>query len=687
MVSPHLPAPLLKLGFKEALEVLFHLPIRYEDETHLYPLEEALHIHDREVQTQGWIIKQDLVYRPRRQLIVTVKAGDSLVALRWFNFYPSQMKQMAVGRHIRFRGLIRTGFMGPEIVHPVVKVLDEDAPLPNTLTPVYSTIAGVSQLSIRKAILQFLKSPDLQKELADTLPPSLIQSYFPHLELPSLLTALNVLHQPAADDDLEAIANKTHPAWRRVQIEELLAQQVSLIRAKKDRQARLAPKIPVKTLANGLLSQFEKTLPFVLTGAQQRVWQEIQEDLSLGYPMNRLLQGDVGSGKTIIAALACLHVIDAGWQTAIMAPTEILAEQHYRKLSVWLNPLGVKIVWLTGSLKASEKNKAYEEIASGQAQLVIGTHALIQDAVQFKKLGFVVVDEQHRFGVKQRLTLQEKLTDELLSCHQLMMSATPIPRTLAMTFYADLEMSVIDELPPGRQAIVTKLMKEDRRDELVASMLKELKEGRQAYWVCPLIEESEAMQLQTATATYEYLQQAAPGLQIGLIHGRLKPSEKQDMMDRFVRGEIQVLVATTVIEVGVDVPKASLMVIENAERFGYAQLHQLRGRIGRGSDASICILLYGQQIGEAAKTRLQTIRETQDGFLIAEKDLELRGPGEILGSRQSGDALLRFVDLQREQGLIAQVQKLAWVMMDQYPEHIQAHLVRWLRHRVDFVKA
>ena len=331
--------------------------------------------------------------------------------------------------------------------------------------------------------------------------------------------------------------------------------------------------------------------------------------------------------------------------------------------------------------------KAYGVIASGQAQLVIGTHALIQEAVQFKKLGFVVVDEQHRFGVKQRLTLQEKLRDELLSCHQLMMSVTPIPRTLAMTFYADLEMSVIDELPPGRQAIVTKLMKEDRRDELVASMLKELKDGRQAYWVCPLIEESEALQLQTATATYEYLKEAAAGLNVGLIHGRLKPSEKQDVMDRFVRGEIQVLVATTVIEVGVDVPRASLMVIENAERFGYAQLHQLRGRIGRGSDASICILLYGQQIGESAKTRLQTIRETQDGFLIAEKDLELRGPGEILGSRQSGDALLRFVDLQREQGLIAQVQKLAWVMMDQYPEHIQAHLVRWLSHRVDFVKA
>jgi ATP-dependent DNA helicase RecG len=400
-----------------------------------------------------------------------------------------------------------------------------------------------------------------------------------------------------------------------------------------------------------------------------------------------LLQGDVGSGKTIVAALAAMHCLDHGYQAAIMAPTEILAEQHYRKLLTWLQPMGIEIVWLTGSLKAKDKKVAQAAIASGEGRLVIGTHALIQEGVEFARLGFAVIDEQHRFGVKQRLQLQQKIDDIEIDCHQLMMSATPIPRTLAMTFYADLEVSVIDELPPGRTPVVTKLIKNDRRDEVVAGLSEQLKLGRQIYWVCPLIEESEVLQLQTAVDTYESLQLALPDIKVGLVHGRLKADEKNAVMQSFVSGEVQILVATTVIEVGVDVPNASLMVIEHAERFGYSQLHQLRGRVGRGSAQSICILLYSSQLSMAAKERLQTLRETQDGFIIAEKDLALRGPGELLGSRQSGDGMLRFVDLQNEHDLIEKTKELSVQLLNQYPEVSQKHLERWLGHRADFLKA
>ena len=682
-------SPLDRLGLRSSLGCALHIPIRYEDETKLSTIAEAVgSFGGFTYQVQGYVIRQEVMFRPRRQLLVQIRDDDGQeLFLRWLNFYPSQQKQMSMGTHLRVRGEVRDGYYGPEMVHPVVKAVTPDAPLPSTLTPVYSTVAGVSQTVIRKAIAKAIQDPGLQTSLKEFLPNELIAKTFPGLTIPTLISALHTLHQPSKSDDLESIQNRTHPAWRRVQLEELLAQQISLQQARQKRLKRQAVSMSPAPLERGVLNQFIKSLPFDLTGAQKKVWQEIIQDLSRAYPMNRLLQGDVGSGKTVIAALAALHAIDHGCQAAIMAPTEILAEQHYRKLKLWLEPLGVKIAWLTGSLKVKEKREAQEQIASGSAHLVIGTHALIQEGVEFAKLGFAVIDEQHRFGVKQRLQLQQKIDDVEIHCHQLMMSATPIPRTLAMTFYADLEVSVIDELPPGRSPIVTKLVKNERRQEVVGGLLAELAKGRQVYWVCPLIEESDTLQLKTAVETHEALVKALPNVRIGLVHGRLKSQEKNSVMQSFVSGDIQILVATTVIEVGVDVPNASLMVIEHAERFGYAQLHQLRGRVGRGSAESVCILLYGQELSLAAKERLQTIKETQDGFLIAERDLALRGPGELLGSKQSGDAMLRFIDLQKEQWLIERTQQLSVALLSNYPEIAEQHLSRWLGSRAEYLKA
>ncbi len=678
-----------KLGLHSNLDCILHLPIRYEDETKLSTIAEAIgSFGGMTFQVQGSVVRQEVLFRPRRQLLVVLRddEGDELF-LRWLNFYPSQQKQMALGQHLRVRGEIRDGFYGPEMVHPTVKAVPPSAPLPSTLTPVYSTVAGVGQHIIRQAIHKAFQAPDLQALVQEILPEDVLKEVFLNTSLPTLLSALKTLHQPAKSDDLESIQNRTHPAWRRVQIEELLAQQISLLQAKQKRLSRRAVAMQSKPIPLGILDQFIQQLPFQLTTAQAKSWQEILADLSKPYPMNRLLQGDVGSGKTVVAALAALHCIDHGYQAAIMAPTEILAEQHYRKLSQWLNPLGVEIAWLTGSLKAKEKKEAQELISSGRAQLAIGTHALIQEGVDFPKLGFAVIDEQHRFGVKQRLQLQQKIDGVEVDCHQLMMSATPIPRTLAMTFYADLEVSVIDELPPGRSPIVTKLVKNERRDELIQGLLTELQKGRQVYWVCPLIEESEVLQLKTAVETHAYLQSALPNVSVGLIHGKLKGIEKNILMQDFASGKIQILVATTVIEVGVDVPNASLMIIEHAERFGYAQLHQLRGRVGRGSAESICILLYGPELSMAAKERLQTLKETQDGFIIAERDLALRGPGELLGAKQSGEAMLRFIDLQKEVWLIEKTQQLAQQLLTTYPEIAEQHLRRWLGNRAEYLKA
>ncbi len=695
MTTKQAPSTLQKMGLDSPMALALHLPSRYEDETELLTIEEAIaQGRFASAQTQGVVIRNQVLFRPRRQMIVTIEDETETLNLRFLNFYPSQQKQMAVGVHVRVRGEVRDGFQGSEMVHPTVRAVAPDAPLPNSLTPVYPASVGVSQTVIRKAVTQALRDPTLQESLAEFLPKKLMAELLPSNDWPSLQSAITYLHQPPADANTQSLLERTHPAWRRVQFEELLAQQISLKRAHAIRRERHAPsfnkvqdegsnKTRVQSLEEGLL----KVLPFKLTNAQDRVWSEISEDLSKSFPMNRLLQGDVGSGKTVVAALAAARVMDHGYQAAIMAPTEILAEQHYLKMKEWFEPLGVKIAWLSGSLKAKEKRLAQEAIENGQAQLIIGTHALIQESVSFAKLGLAVIDEQHRFGVRQRLEIQQRVGSELFYCHQLMMSATPIPRTLAMTYYADLDVSVIDELPPGRKPIATKVVKASRRDEVIGGLQSWLSKGLQAYWVCPLIEESEALQLQTATESFEQLTQALPDFKVGLVHGRLKAEEKAAVMAAFKANEIQLLVATTVIEVGVDVPNAALMVIEHAERFGYAQIHQLRGRVGRGSADSVCILMYAEPLSMAAKERLQTLRETSDGFVIAERDLSLRGPGELLGAKQSGDAMLRFVDLQRDAWLIELAQQAADRLLAEHADLVERHLERWLGSRAEFLKA
>jgi ATP-dependent DNA helicase RecG len=692
MTTKRPPTALEKMGLNSPMALALHLPSRYEDETELFTIEEAIGLgRFQSIQTQGVVIRNQVMFRPRRQLLVTIEDDTGSLQLRFLNFYPSQQKQMAVGAHVRVRGEVRDGYQGEEMVHPTVRALTADAPLPKSLTPVYPASAGVSQTIIRKAVIQALREPSLTASLAEFLPTQLMQEILPRHDWPPLQEAIGYLHQPPADANTQALLDRTHPAWRRVQFEELLAQQISLKRAHAIRRERRAPSFqklhqqdasPI-SIEEGLL----KVLPFQLTGAQARVWSEIGADLTNTFPMNRLLQGDVGSGKTVIAALAAARAMDHGYQAAIMAPTEILAEQHYLKMQEWFEPLGVKIAWLSGSLKAKDKRLAQDMIESGEAQLIIGTHALIQDKVSFSKLGLAVIDEQHRFGVRQRLEIQQRVGSELFYCHQLMMSATPIPRTLAMTYYADLDVSVIDELPPGRKPIATKVVKAARRDEVIGGLKAWLEKGLQAYWVCPLIEESEALQLQTAVESFEQLTQALPEFKVGLVHGRLKSEEKAAVMAAFKANEIQLLVATTVIEVGVDVPNAALMVIEHAERFGYAQIHQLRGRVGRGSADSVCILMYAEPLSLAAKERLQTLRETSDGFVIAERDLSLRGPGELLGAKQSGDAMLRFVDLQRDAWLIELAQLAAERLLAEHADLVERHLERWLGSRTEFLKA
>jgi ATP-dependent DNA helicase RecG len=688
MTTKPAPNTLKKMGLDSPMALALHLPSRYEDETQLYSIEDGIHQgRFQAVQTQGVVIRNQVLFRPRRQMVVTIEDDTSTLQLRFLNFYPSQQKQMAVGTHLRVRGEVREGFQGPEMVHPTVRAVAVDAPLPTSLTPVYPASAGVSQAAIRKAVTQALRDPSLQDSLAEFLPKTLMNELLPSHDWPNLQSAITYLHQPPADADTQALLERTHPAWRRVQFEELLAQQISLKRAHAIRRERHAPHFAKPAAGNSLESRLLKVLPFQLTVAQQRVWEEIGADLSLPFPMNRLLQGDVGSGKTVISALAAARTIEYGYQAAVMAPTEILAEQHYLKMKEWFEPLGVQVAWLSGSLKAKEKRAAQEMIESGQAQLIIGTHALIQENVSFAKLGLAVIDEQHRFGVRQRLEIQQRVGSELFYCHQLMMSATPIPRTLAMTYYADLDVSVIDQLPPGRKPIATKVVKASRREEVIHGIKSWLSKGLQAYWVCPLIEESEALQLQTAVESFEQLSQALPEFKVGLVHGRLKSEEKAAIMAAFKANQIQLLVATTVIEVGVDVPNAALMVIEHAERFGYAQIHQLRGRVGRGSADSVCILMYAEPLSMAAKERLQTLRETADGFVIAERDLSLRGPGELLGAKQSGDAMLRFVDLQRDAWLIELAQRAAERLLSDHGEIVERHLERWLGSRAEFLKA
>ncbi|SNT14299.1 ATP-dependent DNA helicase RecG [Noviherbaspirillum humi] len=679
-------AKLEKLGLKSNMDLVLHLPMRYEDETRIVPIAEAGFMTGAPVQVEGVITSCEVQYRPRRQLVATLVDDSGQLVMRFLNFYGSQQKQLAEGKRIRARGEVRHGFFGAEMVHPVYKAVEEGEALPTALTPVYPSGEGLPQAYLRKAIASALSRVDWR----DTLPADLREQ----LGLAPFESSVKLLHNPPPDADENALMERSHPAWTRVKFDELLAQQLSMKRAQQARRSRGAPALPVVGELSAALLQ---ALPFQLTGAQQRVLEEIRADLRASYPMQRLLQGDVGSGKTVVAAMAAAQAIDSGYQAALMAPTEILAEQHFRKIASWLEPLGVRVAWLTGSLKKKEKNEALADIASGYARLIVGTHALIQEGVDFARLGLVIVDEQHRFGVGQRLALRNKGMDAADAAigeadtatvpHQLMMSATPIPRTLAMTYYADLEVSVIDELPPGRTPIVTRIIDQNRRDEVIARVHAAALEGRQVYWVCPLIEESEVLQLQTATETHDMLAAALPDLRVGLVHGRMKPAEKQVVMDGFSRGEIHVLVATTVIEVGVDVPNASLMVIEHAERFGLSQLHQLRGRVGRGAAASVCLLLYQAPLGPVAKQRLATMRETNDGFEIARRDLEIRGPGEFLGARQSGQAMLRFADLQTDQWLVDAARDAAQRLLQEDLATVEAHLTRWLGGREEFLKA
>ena len=666
---------LARLGLRSDMDLVLHLPMRYEDETVIVPIREACLRGGHVSQVEGIVTKNEISFKPRRQLLVTIADASGDLLLRFMNFYGSQVRQLAEGTRVRARAELKHGFFGAEMVHPVYKVVNEGAPLPNVLTPVYPSGEGLSQTILRRAIGEAMARIDWQ----DTLPAHLVHA----MNLAQFESSVRLLHTPPQDIDENALMDRSHPAWVRMKFDELLAQQLSLKRAQRARRAKGAPVI--KTVGT-LTEAFTRVLPFTLTGAQARVLEEIRADLRHPYPMQRLLQGDVGSGKTVVAALAAAQAIDSGYQAALMAPTEILADQHFRKIAGWLEPLGVKVAWLTGSLKKKDKIAATALVESGEAQLVIGTHALIQDTVNFARLGLVIVDEQHRFGVGQRLTLRNKGSNGKTP-HQLMMSATPIPRTLAMTYYADLEVSVIDELPPGRSPIVTRAIDQNRRDEVIERVHAAALEGRQVYWVCPLIEESEALQLQTATDTHAMLAEALPDLQVGLVHGRLKPAEKQEVMDAFTANQVQVLVATTVIEVGVDVPNASLMVIEHAERFGLSQLHQLRGRVGRGSAASVCLLLYQSPLGGIAKQRLMTMRETTDGFEIARRDLEIRGPGEFLGARQSGQAMLRFADLETDQWLVEQAKEVAAELLhSQSGDIVEAHLARWLGNKEEFLK-
>ncbi|MEJ8852014.1 ATP-dependent DNA helicase RecG [Variovorax rhizosphaerae] len=673
---------LRKLGLLRDIDFALYLPMRYEDETRIVRL-----VDTREgdlAQVEGAVVASEVTYRPRRQLLVTLDDGSETCILRFFNFYPSQQKQLEVGARVRVRGEMKGGFLGRQMMQPNVKAAGTE--LPQALTPVYSTIAGLAQ-------------PVLRREVRSGLARAVLDETVPHHHLPHrawpLRDALTFLHYPTPDVAMATLEDHSHPAWQRLKAEELLAQQLSQLQARRERASQRAPKLDAVQSPTSLHAQLMGVLPFALTGAQARVGEEIARDLTRSVPMHRLLQGDVGSGKTVVAALAAALCIDAGHQCALMAPTEILASQHFGKLVGWLDPLllerGMRVAWLTGSQKKKERDTMAAAVESGEAALVIGTHAVISEKVRFRNLALAIIDEQHRFGVAQRLALRGKAV-EGQEPHLLMMSATPIPRTLAMSYYADLDVSTLDELPPGRTPIVTKLVADHRRDEVIARIQAQLEQGRQVYWVCPLIEESEAVDLRNATETRDELAGTlGEGANVGLLHSRMPTAEKQAVMEAFTKGEMQVLVSTTVIEVGVDVPNASLMVIEHAERFGLSQLHQLRGRVGRGAAASACVLLYapneGGRVGEAARARLKAMAETSDGFEIARRDLEIRGPGEFLGARQSGAPLLRFADLTQDALLLDWARELAPRMLDQHPELAQRHVDRWLGSKSEYLKA
>jgi ATP-dependent DNA helicase RecG len=674
-VGKALADTLAKLGIHSLQDLLFHLPHRYEDRTRVIPMGQ-LRIGDVAV-AEGEVMKADLVMGRRRSLQVTLKDSSGFLVMRFFHFNAAQKNQLSEGARVRCFGEVRPGRAGYEFYHPEYQVNPPPMPAQGeaTLTPVYPLTEGIQQPRVR-ALCQQALTYLRRYPIRDWLPASIMEQY----QLPGISEAVELVHSPPASAPVHLLMEGRHPAQQRLVMEELLAHQLSLLKVRQQIQAREAlPLLPTGDLPD----RFLDALPFRLTGAQRQVMTEIRQDLSQPVPMLRLVQGDVGSGKTVVAALAALQAIGAGAQVALMAPTEILAEQHYQNFRSWLEPLGIRVAWLSGKVKGKPREAALAAVASGEAAVVIGTHALFQNDVAFSRLALVIVDEQHRFGVHQRLALREKGVGGTLAPHQLIMTATPIPRTLAMSAYADLDTSVIDELPPGRKPIETIAIPDSRREDVTDRVRNACRAGRQAYWVCTLIEESEALQCQAAEATAQELAEKLPDLKVGLVHGRLKAAEKAEMMDRFKQGELDLLVATTVIEVGVDVPNASLIIIENPERLGLAQLHQLRGRVGRGEEASFCVLMYHPPLSQNGKARLQALRDSQDGFVIAEKDLEIRGPGEVLGTRQTGMMQFRLADFERDKGWIEPIRAMAPGLLAQ-PECVDGLIRRWLGERTRY---
>jgi ATP-dependent DNA helicase RecG len=687
-ITPKLAEKLDKLGVRTDQDVLLHIPLRYEDETHITPVADVrLGVF---AQVQVTVVAQSVQFRGRRSLLVTtMDAAEDTLVLRFLNFYPNTTATLKEGALVRVQGEPRMGHHGMEMVHPRFQAVREETPLSEHLSPVYPTTEGLSQGALRKLMAKAMA----EVSLPEVLPKQIVSE-----DWPTLNEAVRLLHAPPPDVNPSALTERDHPAWSRIKFEELLAQQISLTKAKLKRATEHAPPLLAQ---NDVFDRFVAQLPFALTGAQQRAWALIAHDVTCGVPMHRLLQGDVGSGKTVVAGLACAQCVSAGLQAAVMAPTEILAEQLFEKLHGWFEPLGVHVVWLASSVKKKDKLATYDAIREHRAHVVVGTHALIQEAVQFYNLGLAVIDEQHRFGVMQRLALRHKMRDSVSMLaravektdvqqgehapHQLMMSATPIPRTLALSYFADLDVAVIDELPPNRTPIITKLIDQVRRGDVVDKVARDVALGRQVYWVCPLIEESETLELQTAIDTHATLAAMLPDVRIGLVHGRLSAAEKRAVMQAFVSHELDVLVATTVIEVGVDVANASVMVVEHAERFGLAQLHQLRGRVGRGATQSTCILLYERPLSATAKSRLKTMYETTDGFEVARQDLLLRGAGEFLGTRQSGLPLLRFADIEKDLELLELARDAAAWLLEHNPEAADAHLQRWLAQREHYL--
>ena len=672
--TPAVIAKLNRLGISRPEDLLVFFPIRYEDETQIFEIMDA---PEREpVQIEVTVIQAKVEFRPRRQLVVTVEDCSGRAILRFLHFYPSQQRALEPGSRIRALGELRSGRQRiREMVHPKCKKIVEHDQLPSTLTPIYATTKGLTQPAIRKAVMRAFEVV----AQADTLSSKQLND----LGLPRFSDAVTTLHRPTSDIDQSLLKDRRGPLWARVSFDELLAQQLIMRQNYNKREKYTAP---VMQPDSSRTKKFLAMLEFDLTTAQKNAFSEIQADMSNRIPMRRLLQGDVGSGKTVVSALAALQAIEAGYQVALMVPTEILSEQHFKKIEGWLTVLGIKVERLTGSMGKKDRVLIRDNIKSGLAQIVVGTHALFQSEVVFKNLGLVIIDEQHRFGVKQRLALIDKGADRMNQTHQLMMSATPIPRSLAMSFFGDLDVSVIDELPPGRIPITTKLVNNSRRQEVFERVKDTCHLGQQVYWVCPLIEESETLQLETALETFKVIQDEFPNLRIGVVHGRMKGHDKSKIMQEFSKGDVHLLVATSVIEVGVDVPNATVMVIENAERMGLSQLHQLRGRIGRGSAASTCILLYSAKLTDTARLRLKIIYENIDGFEVARADLELRGPGEVLGARQSGMPMLRYADLERDSDLLEKAERMASDFLLNQPAQARQHIERWYGSREKLVE-